>query len=232
MPNMPSKRLNQIVRELSFDKKILTAGSLLMIISAVLPWYQDLDSFRTGDMFLGINGPLYLVGFSLIALAAINLALIYSEFTGIKIPRLPVKKHVFFMFTGIFAFYALILVNSAYFHPKFGINITLKQSQFGMLLAFFSAAMITIGGYLSMKDKGAILQEFREKAEEPLIDVPVQERNPEKIIRKEATERRGMTEVPVKTEPVAQMQMGHAVTDENEHDHREKQNHQTYRMDL
>lgn len=188
------------MQELSFDKKLVTAGSVLMIASAFLPWYQDLDSFRTGDMFLGVSGPMYLAGFSLLALAAVNLFLVYAGYAGIKLPRLPAKKHVFFMFTGIFAFYALILVNSVYFHPKFGINITLKQSQFGMFLAFISAALITFGGYLSMKDKEVILKEFREKTADPLI--PVQERNPEKNIRKEVRR-----PADVNPESVEQMQM-------------------------
>ncbi len=204
---MPSKSINQIVGELSFDKKLLAAGSLLMIVSAFLPWYQDLDSFRTGDMFLGISGPMYLAGFSLIALAALNLAFIYADYSGRKIPKLPVKKHVLFMFTGIFAFYALILVNSVYFHPKFGVNITLKQSQFGMFLSFISAALITFGGYLSMKDKAGILKEFRDETAEQLISVPAQERNPEKSIRKEIKEKQMPNEPVVSPEGIEQMQM-------------------------
>jgi len=231
---MPTKRLGKIVHDLSFEKKLITAGSLLMIISAVLPWYQDLDSFRTGDMFLGISGPLYLAGFSLIILAVVNLALVYADFTGLKIPRLPVKKHVLYMFTGIFTFYALFLVNSVYFHPKFGINITLKQSQFGMFMAFVSASLITIGGYLSMKDRGEILKEFQDTATDQMIAVPMQERNPEKNIRKDVNERRGSREIPVSPEAIEQMQMENLspkvepVSDTAT----ENRKPQTYRMDL
>lgn len=231
---MPTKRLNQIVRELSFDKKLIVAGSFLLIISAVLPWYQDLDSFRTGDMFLGISGPLYLAGFSLIILGVINLGLVYAEFTGMKIPRLPVKKHVLYMFTGIFAFYALFLVNSVYFHPKFGINITMKQSQFGMFMAFISAGLITIGGYMSMKDRGEILKDFQEKTSEPMIAIPMQARNPGKNIRKNVNERRGSYEVPVSPEAIEQMQMENAapVIEPVADVIPAQRDPQTYRMDL
>jgi len=205
---MPTKRLNQIFKELSFDKKLLGIGSLIMIISVFLPWYQDLDSFKTGDMFLGITGPAYLAGVSLLLLAGMNLFLLSMDYLGKKISWLPMKNGVFYMFVGIFALYVLVLVNSVYFHAKFGVNITLKQSQFGMFTAFIAAGLITVGGYLSLQDKGAILKEFREKTQEPMIKVPEQDRKPEKGIKSTQSEETVKEDVPVNAESVEQMQMG------------------------
>ncbi|MBI4231741.1 hypothetical protein HY605_00795, partial [Candidatus Peregrinibacteria bacterium] len=59
MPNSFKSRL----KKLAISKKLILVGSGLMVVSAFLPWYSDLDRFKIGDTFLGITGPLYLVGF-------------------------------------------------------------------------------------------------------------------------------------------------------------------------
>ncbi|MBU0668299.1 hypothetical protein KJ951_02545 [Patescibacteria group bacterium] len=185
---MPTKNISQIFGELSFEKKLLGVGSVLLILSLFLPWYQDLDSFKTGDMFLGITGPLYLAGYSLLILAAINIAMLFAEINGRKIPYLSVKPSAFYFATGLFAFFMLLVVNSVYFHAKFGINITLKQSQFGMFFAFIASSFITIGGYLSTRDKASLLREFEDETRDPLIEFPKQEKPRENIRTNVSTE--------------------------------------------
>lgn len=178
---MPTKNVSQIFAELSFEKKLLGVGSVLLILSLFLPWYQDLDSFKTGDMFLGITGPLYLVGYSLLILAAMNVAMLFAEINGRKIPYLTVKPSAFFFATGLITFFMLLVVNSVYFHAKFGVNITLKQSQFGMFFAFIAASFITIGGYLSTRDKASLLKEFEDETRDPFMQLPKQEKSRESI---------------------------------------------------
>lgn len=174
---MPSKQLSQIFKELPFEKKLLGIGSILMAVSVFLPWYQDLDSFKTGDMFLGITGPLYVGGISLLIMSSLNMTLLFFEKTGGKLPYVNIKPSSFYFVSGIFAFFMLLLVNSVYFHPKFGLNITLKQSQFGMFFAFIAASFITIGGYLTGRDKATLLREFQEEAaEDEFIHLPKQEK--------------------------------------------------------
>ena len=104
---MPTKNISQIFTELPFEKKLLGVGSALLILSLFLPWYQDLDSFKTGDMFLGITGPLYLAGYSMLILAAINIAMLIAEINGKKIPYITVKPSAFFFATGLFTFFML-----------------------------------------------------------------------------------------------------------------------------
>lgn len=174
---MPSKRVAQIFAELSFEKKLLGIGSLLLFVSTLLPWYQDLDSFKTGDIFLGVTGPLYLAGFSLLAIGALNVVFMSLEMNGKKMPFLSMKFSTFYFMSGLFAFFMLLLVNSVYFHPKFGLNITLKQSQFGMFFAFIAASFITIGGYLTSRDKATILKEFQENVkDDDFIHLPKQQK--------------------------------------------------------
>jgi len=180
---MPTKRINQILSELSFERKLLALGSVLMIIALFLPWYKDLDSFKTGDMFLGITGPLALLGFTLLILAGINIALMVYDFLGMKLP-FSMKSSNFYLFAGISSFYLLIAVNSVYFHAQFGVNITLKQSMFGMFVAFIAASFITIGGYLAGRDKQVYLKEFEESTRETVAEMPDTElRKPKGKIR-------------------------------------------------
>jgi hypothetical protein len=169
---MPAKRINQLIKDLSFEKKLLGAGSVLLALSVFFPWYQDVDSFKTGDIFLGLTGPLYLAGYSMLALAVINISLIFAGEVGKKLPFLNVKPPSFFLASGLITFYLLIIINSVYFHNKFGINITMKESQFGMFLAFISASLITIGGYMSLRERSSILKDFEENTQEPFIKIP------------------------------------------------------------
>ena len=175
---MPSKSITQLFQELSFEKKLLGVGSIVMILSLFLPWYQDLDSFKTGDVFLGITGPLYFGGFSLLAVGAGNLFFMYMEINGKKMPLVNMKPSTFYFASGLFSFFMLLLINSVYFHAKFGINITLKQSQFGMFFAFIAASFMTIGGYLASRDKATLLKEFQEELEQDaFIHLPKQEKS-------------------------------------------------------
>lgn len=179
---MPSKRVAQVFQDLPFEKKLLGVGSLLLVLSLFLPWYQDLDSFKTGDMFLGLTGPLYLAGMSLLVMGVGNLVFMYMELNKKKMPFMHMKFSTFYFISGIFAFFMLLLVNSVYFHPKFGINITLKQSQFGMFFAFIASSFITIGGYLASRDKAMLLKEFREEMEQDdFIHLPKQEKPTQNI---------------------------------------------------
>ncbi len=212
-----------------------------MIVSVFLPWYQDLDSFKTGDMFLGITGPLYLAGVSLLVLSGVILATMYLAYAGKKPSWMPRSNSAFYLAVGIFAFYMLILTNSVYFHAKFGINITMKQSQFGMFLAFIAASLISIGGYLSMLDKKAGIREFEKSVSEPLVQVSPHERKQSKVVKKRnELERSADMNAPVNTESIEQMEAqdsnlnhGAGVARHNIENNTEREKDpQVYRMDL
>lgn len=222
---MPSKRLAQVFQDLSFEKKLLGIGSLVLVLSLFLPWYQDLDSFKTGDMFLGVTGPLYLAGLSLLAMGAGNLVFMYMEINNKKMPLLNMKFSTFYFISGVFAFFMLLLVNSVYFHPKFGINITLKQSQFGMFFAFIASSFITIGGYLASRDKATLLKEFREEIEQDeFIHLPKQEKASQNIRTPEPSG-------PPAQDPTEVQQQVQKKTEEIKKDE-QRSNPQPYRMDL
>ncbi len=165
---MPNKRIKQLILDLPFEQKILGAGAVLMFMSLFMPWYQDIDMFKTGDMFLGISGPIYFAGYTIMLVTLLDLFLIVSGALNVKLP-MNVRPSAVYLASGILFFYLLFLVNSVYFHQKFGINLLNKESPFGMFIAFIAASLVTIGGYIATRDKKALLKEFQDETQEPMI---------------------------------------------------------------
>lgn len=181
---MPKPRFKDIIGSLPFEKKLIALGAIFMAISVFLPWYQDLDSFRTGDTFTGLTGPLYLIGFTFLIIASSSLLLLVTDYLDKKIPVFHIKISKIFLPTGILSFYLLILVNTVYFDKSFGVNITLKQSQFGMFIAFVAAALITIGGYFLLRERRAIMREFQDEANAAMITMPqIEQSKPKENLR-------------------------------------------------
>jgi len=141
--------------KLSSSQKLNLIGSGLLLISLFLNWYSDKDVFRSGDTYSAMSGPLYLVGFSLFLLAVGNILL------SIAHPlRVPVLKKIseakigkWQIIGGFAAMYLLVIINSVYFHPQFGLNILSKKSEIGVMMALVATVMMCIGGYLGLRLK-------------------------------------------------------------------------------
>ncbi|MBI2638202.1 hypothetical protein HYW83_01290 [Candidatus Peregrinibacteria bacterium] len=133
--------------------KMIGIGSLVLLISTILPWYADLDSYRIGDQFLGITGPASFVGIAILLLSGLSLWIFSYHLFERHVPRLPVREAILHLAVSIESLFLLVLVNSIYFHPKFGVNITLKETRFGMTVAFIGAVVLLIGGYLQNKEE-------------------------------------------------------------------------------
>lgn len=130
-------------------------GSLFLMISLFLNWFSDKDVFRSGDTYTAINGPLYFVGLSILLMAAFNLALVVMAAMRI---RLVTKMSVgsqgkLQMLAGFASMYLLVVINSVYFHPQFGLNILEKKSEIGVMVALASTVLICVGGYLCYRQK-------------------------------------------------------------------------------
>ena len=165
---MPTQRIQDKFINLPLPYKIVGIGALITLIGAFFPWYKDIDAFNTGDQFNGISGPLYLIGYIVIGLAIVNLIFTGFHLFEKKIPSLPLKESMIYILTGAISLFLLIITNSVYFHPKFGVNITSKEYQFGMIFAFIGAAMIVIGGVLQSRERGTarLIEEFQSEAME------------------------------------------------------------------
>lgn len=140
-----------------------------MIIGAFLPWYQDIDKFKTGDMFLGITGPMYLAGLIILASGA-SCALI----AGIKLFRksevkLPLSEIQIYASASALSVLMLVLALSVYFHPKFGINLTEKNIGIGVIFSFIGTGLTVLGAFAGIKKREVDFDIDGEM--KPLIDV-------------------------------------------------------------
>lgn len=159
-----------MISEMPFDAKLVGIGGLIIAISVFLPWYQDLDAFKTGDMFLGITGPLYLIGVVMLLLGIITILSVSSKKWHNYIARIGLDLPVAHIIIGAFNLFLLILANSVYFHSKFGVNILLKEFRFGMVFAFIGVGLILIGGIFERK-KGEIKWDNFKGENKPLIEI-------------------------------------------------------------
>ncbi len=162
------------LKKLPLAKKLILVGSFLAIICVFMPWYQDIDRFNTGDMFLGISGPLYLAGLIVFFSALISFGLIALELMDKPLPKLPITESYLHFFTSGVSILMLILTSSVYFHPKFGINLTDKTMGIGMILGFIGAALIIAGAIVALKKKEVSFETEGEL--KPLIEMDTKER--------------------------------------------------------
>ncbi|MFA6992835.1 MAG: hypothetical protein WC269_06225 [Candidatus Gracilibacteria bacterium] len=157
------------LKNLNIKKKIILVGSLLATVSVVMPWYKDLDRFKTGDVFLGVSGPTYLAGIIVMLLSILCLGLVLLELFEKPKPKLPINENAIYVMAAGLSIFMMIIVNSVYFHPKFGINLVEKTMGFGMYIAFFGLALELVGGIMVLR-KTEINFDTAGKIE-PLIDM-------------------------------------------------------------
>jgi len=149
---------NQIVKKVSkwpLEKKISAIFSVLLIVSLFFNWYNDTDIFHTGETYNALNGPLYLAGYTILTLAILNLAISFEKIKLFGYAVNNKNRGKLQMFLGFLNLYFLILINSAYFHPQFGLNLLAKKAGICSMLALIATVMIAIGGYLTFR-KGLI----------------------------------------------------------------------------
>ena len=57
-----TQRVKQGFLRLPLMKKAILTGSAALVVSTVLPWYDLRNSFGVGATYLGIQGPLFVIG--------------------------------------------------------------------------------------------------------------------------------------------------------------------------
>ena len=167
---MSLSRIRETFFRLPRHIKLIGIGSIVLAISTLLPWYADLDSYRVGDEFLGVTGPASFVGIVILLISGVSLWIFSYHLLERRVPRLPVREGILHLFVAVESLFLLVLVNSIFFHPKFGVNITLKESRFGMTLAFVGSIILLVGGYSYNREQIAKVDETGKL--EPLIKMP------------------------------------------------------------
>ncbi len=154
-------------KALSFTRKMILIGAMIGAISVFLPWYSDLDRFNVGDTFLGISGPLYLAGLiTLFAFTASGTVIVRRILKKpVKLPSSEGNLHVA---TAVLALLMLVLTNSVYFHPKFGISLADKEVGFGMMMAIIGLALM--GGFAILGRKERVEYANVVSIDEPIFE--------------------------------------------------------------
>lgn len=190
-----------ILIDMSKAEQINVIGSALLVVSLFFNWYSDKDVFRSGDVYSGLAGPLYFLGFNLLLLGLASGGLVVARrmIIGKKLNEDQMGKWQ--MIIGFFSMYLLIVINSIYFSAQFGLNLINKKSEIGVMIALIGTVLMCTGGYLS----------FRKKFKDDLETENVEE---QKVVNKveavimpklEETQRvsAGIKEAPVNMVPVS-----------------------------
>jgi len=179
---VPTQNITQRIKvklmRLPMAQKLIGIGSVVVIVSSFLTWYKDVDAFSHGGAYLGVTGPLYLIGYVIVCLSIFSLSLASFYVLDKKIPSLPIKESMAYILVGSISLFLLLIANSIYFHPQFGLNIASKEYGAGMILAFIGSILTIVGGVSQSKESGTsrLIEEFQEEARVSIPD-PVEELN-------------------------------------------------------
>jgi hypothetical protein len=150
-----TQRAKQGFLRLPVVKKAILLASAALMISAVLPWYDNRNSFGVGETYLGIQGPLFLVGALVLVFGAISFFNMALPLLGRNFFKLNRKSGVTAVILGLQSLFLLVVANSVFFHPSFGTNISHKGTRFGMLIAFASIGVMVIAGWMTHRKEKA-----------------------------------------------------------------------------
>lgn len=154
--NMTKNFWKSNFKTLTQGEKLVFLGSFLNLISVFLPWYSDLDRFGTGDVFLGITGPLYLAGILVLLVNLSSFVTVFLKFLRKSNFNLPIEDRVLFIVSGIITCSILLLSLSVFFHEKFGLNVIEKSLGVGVILGFIGGFLVFLGGILQSKKENYI----------------------------------------------------------------------------
>lgn len=165
------QRTKQGFLRLPFLKKVVLLSSLGLMISTVMPWYDERNSFGVGESYLGIQGPFFLIGLMVLGFGAISFFHLFLPLTGKNFFKTKGKSGLTSFFLGIQSLLLLIVANSIFYHPDFGANISSKSTRFGMTFAFISLGLMALSGWLSRNKEDAESEEVIEDFEERIPPV-------------------------------------------------------------
>lgn len=122
-------------------------GSAGLMISTILPWYDQRNSFGIGETYLGIQGPLFAIGAVLLLCGAVSFFNLFFPLMGRNFFNLKKRGGSISLLLAGQAFLMLIIANSIFYHPNFGLSVSSKTSRFGMIVAFVSIGVMAIAGW-------------------------------------------------------------------------------------
>ena len=170
-----TQRLKQGFLRLPPMKKVVLVSSFTLCVSTVMPWYDQRNNFGVGDTYLGLQGPLFMIGAIMLLCGAVSFFNMFLPLLGRNFFDLKRKTGSVALLMGSQALLLLVVANSIFFHPAFAATVNNKMTRFGMAIAFFSVgAMMISGWWTRRKDRSGVEEEqVMEEFTEP-IATPVQ----------------------------------------------------------
>ncbi len=149
-----TQRVKQGFLRLPLMKKAILVSSAGLMLSTVMPWYDQRNSFGIGDTYLGIQGPLFVIGALVLVCGAVSFFNILFPLMGRGFFNLKKRGGSTSLFLGAQSFVFLLISNTIFYNPDFGSAVSSKTTRFGMVLAFVSIGTMIVSGWLIRRKEG------------------------------------------------------------------------------
>ncbi len=174
-----TKRVQQGFLRLPFARKAILISSAALMISPLLPWYDNRNAVGIGETFLGIQGPLFLIGSLVFAFGAVSFFNLFLPLLGRNFFQLRKRSGITSILLGFQSLFLILIAKSIYFHPSFGGELA-KATRFGMMMAIGSVAIMLIAGFVThrkeKKGESDAFEEFFENADEVMAEIAAKEK--------------------------------------------------------
>ena len=171
-----TQRMKQGFLRLPLRKQVVLLASAGLMISPLMPWFDERNSFGVGGSTLGIQGPFFLIGFMVMGLGAVSFFNLFLPLLGKHFFNLKKKGGITSVLLGFQSILLMVVANSIFFHPDFGVNLSTKSTRFGMSTAFITAGIMMVAGWFS-RSKDEIVEE-EVGFEDEVKEIVVQEDRP------------------------------------------------------
>lgn len=143
-----TERIKQGYLRLSGHEKAILIGSGLVMLSPLLPWYDSMKGYIP-ETIIGVSGPLFLLGIFTMIFGALTFFQLFLPMIGKSLAKRDIGQ--LSNFCGFQAILMLIISNSVFFSPDYGVSISNKGTRFGMFFAFIGAVLMIFGAYFAKK---------------------------------------------------------------------------------
>jgi hypothetical protein len=167
---MNLQRIKHTLLRLSPEEKVLSIGSLLVILGSFMPWYSVETGFeRAASHENAFSGDLGVIGFVVFLFMIINLLLLLGESLHIRIPTFGHKKENILLFLMAESAFLVLLIIAIY--TKRSLDFTNAELRFGIYTALVGTCLGSFAAFaqLQKKERKSVEEFFgHEEAEEDM----------------------------------------------------------------
>lgn len=157
-----SDRVKQGFLRLPTLKKGALIASFALAISAVLPWFKAKNLLEEQVGFLGVTGPLYLIGLFILGFGLFNFLRAFLPITLGSTQDKPAGRWT--LWIGTQGLLLISLALSIFKHPDFASHLLVKTTRFGLWTGLISSAVLLGIGFLLYRQETAEQDVTEEKS--------------------------------------------------------------------